>query len=367
MKKRILSLLTTLVMIVGIVGVMPSVSAGALTSGDFEYDVFNDGIVGITHYMGDETEVTVPSEIEGMVVTGIGIGAFQNNSKIKSVIISEGIRYIGDSAFGNCTNLTSITIPNSLESILPSAFFGCGSLEHIDIPNSVESISMYAFAGSGLISVTIPDSVSFIGTSAFACTNLTEINVASGNKTYSSYDGILYDKERLYLNRCPGAKTEVTIPDGVLSIMQYAFENCNNLTSVSIPDSVTGIGNDVFYCDNLKRIIIPKSVTDIGLRAFGYSHSGKIEDFIIYCYSGTAGEQYAIDNGFNYILLDGDYPLGDLSGDGKITTVDVGIINSFAKGTKEYTDEQFKLADANADGKITTVDVGLINKIAKSA
>ncbi len=73
-------------------------------------------------------------------------------------------------------------------------------------------------------------------------------------------------------------------------------------------------------------------------------------------------------------LLDGDDPtdpteptthLGDLSGDGQITTADVGIINSFARGVTNPTPEQLALADANSDGKITTVDVGLVNAHAK--
>ena len=109
-----------------------------------------------------------------------------------------------------------------------------------------------------------------------------------------------------------GSAETVVIPgtiDGksVTSIGNYAFRNCSSLTSRTIPDGVTSIGSSAFIdCSNLTSITIPDSVTSIGYWAFGYYyHIGvniKIDNFKIYCYSGTAGEQYAKDNGFEYEL-----------------------------------------------------------------
>ncbi|MBR4305516.1 MAG: leucine-rich repeat protein, partial [Ruminiclostridium sp.] len=133
----------------------------------------------------------------------------------------------------------------------------------------VTSIGNYAFADCGkLTSINIPDGVTSIANKAFYwCESLTSI----------------------------------TIPDSVTSIGFYAFEGCSSLTSVTIGDSVTSIGDGAFsYCESLTSITIPDSVTSIGDGAFGYEWMGKVDGFTINCYKNTAGEQYAIENGFNY-------------------------------------------------------------------
>ena len=100
----------------------------------------------------------------------------------------------------------------------------------------------------------------------------------------------------------------VTIPDGVLVIGPSAFEYCENLKSVTIPHGLTDVLEYAFYgCTELKSVIIPYSVTNISDYALGYySDNGqlnKVDSFKIYCYSGTAGERYAKDNGFDYELI----------------------------------------------------------------
>ena len=153
---------------------------------------------------------------------------------------------IGSSAFSYCSGLTSVTIPNSVASIGNSAFYRC----------------------SGLTSVTIPNSVTTIGESAFAnCSSLNSINVASGNTHYSSIDGVLYNYVQDTLIECPGARTSLTIPNSVTSIGNNAFFYCRGLTSITIPNSVTSIGNDAFgECRGLTSIkclaSIPPSIGD---------------------------------------------------------------------------------------------------------
>ena len=138
---------------------------------------------------------------------------------------------------------------------------------------SVTSIGAYAFNScTGLTSVTIPESVASIGNDAFFfCTNLASIIVETGNKNYTSMDGVLFDKAGKALILCPVGKAETayTIPDGVTSIGNYAFARCTGLTSVTIPEGVTSIGNRAFqYCSGLTSIIIPNGVTSIGECAF---------------------------------------------------------------------------------------------------
>ncbi|MGN0463068.1 MAG: leucine-rich repeat protein, partial [Acutalibacteraceae bacterium] len=104
--------------------------------------------------------------------------------------------------------------------------------------------------------------------------------------------------------------TSITIPDSVTSIDGGAFSGCTSLTSITIPDSVTSIGDEAFYgCSSLTSITIPDNVTSIGYCAFGYYcdyenyEDIKIDGFTIYGYSGTAAEEYANDNGFEFVSL----------------------------------------------------------------
>ena len=145
------------------------------------------------------------------------------------------------------------------------------SVEYNGVTYSVTSIGETAFYGcSGLTSVSIPNSVTSIGWAAFwVCSGLSSINVASGNTHYSSIDGVLYNYVQDTLIQCPGAKTSVTIPNGVTFIGWAAFYGCSGLTSVTIPNSVTFIGWAAFFgCSSLTSVTIPNSVTSIREGAF---------------------------------------------------------------------------------------------------
>ena len=203
---------------------------------------------------------------------------FYKDTKIKVITIDFGVTSIGDYAFRGCTSLTSITIPNSVTSIGGDAFYGCTSLTSITIPNSVTSIGGDAFYGcTSLTSVTIGNSVTSIGGNPFSgCKSLLSIEVSDNNKNYSSFDGILFNKNKSELIAYPAGKTdsEYAIPNSVTSIGSYAFYGCTSLTSVEIPDGVTSIDWHAFSnCTNLTSIIIPNSVTSVGSYAFEYCTS----------------------------------------------------------------------------------------------
>ena len=209
--------------------------------------------------------------------------AFKGCTSLYAVTIPNGVTCINIETFTNCTSLTSITIPSSVTSIGGNAFEGCASLTSITIPNSVTSIGDSAFYGcSSLTSITIPNGVMEIGELTFRnCANLTSI----------------------------------TISDGVTSIGYSAFEYCTSLKSITIPESVTSIGDCAFAdCTSLTSITIPGSVTSIGDYALGFYidyntyNYAKYDNFKIYCYSGTAGEQYAKENGFDYELITAEKP-----------------------------------------------------------
>ncbi len=319
------------------------------------------------------TSITIPNG-----VTSIGYSAFIDCSSLTSITIPNGVTSIGYSAFIDCTSLTNITIPNSVTNIGDSAFWGCSSLTAIyiavdnknytsvngvlfnkdktalicypagktdksyNIPNSVTSIGDHAFNGClSLTSVTIPNSVTSIGDWVFTdCSSLTAINVNTGNKNYTSVNGVLFNKDKTKLICYPSEKVDksYTIPNSVTEIGEYAFSDCKSLTSIKIPNSVTEISSGAFSdcksltsikipnsvteissgafsdCKSLTSIKIPNSVTSIGENAFGYYYdesmhcSMKYDDFKIYCNIGTAGERYAKENGFDYELITVEKP-----------------------------------------------------------
>ena len=227
-----------------------------------------------------------------------------------SVEIGDGVTSIGDEAFEYCDSLTSVEIPDSVTSIGYSAFRGCTSLTSItvdqnntvyksidgnlyskdgtmfiqyaigkkdtsfSIPDSVTSIGDGAFLYcSSLTSVVIPDSVTSIGSSAFyGCSSLTSVYITDLTAWCKiSFDNSsanpLYYAGNLYLNN--ELVTDLVIPDSVTSIGDFAFYDCDSLTSVEIGGSVTSIGAYAFYgCSSLTSVVIGDSVTSIGAYAF---------------------------------------------------------------------------------------------------
>ena len=221
--------------------------------------------------------------------------------------IKNGSKLISDYAFSNCKKLTDIEIPNSVKNIGEYAFYYCEGLKKVIIPNGVTTISTGTFYGCKKLSdITIPNSVIGIDCAAFlSCEDLKKI-IIPDSVTYISGDPF---SGGAFMN-CTGL-TSIVIPDSVIRIESSAFEGCTGLTSVIIPNSVTSIGYYAFEnCNGLTNVTIPESVTKIDKLAFGYyvdydnDSLNKVSNFKIYCYADTAGEKYAIDNDFEYELLD---------------------------------------------------------------
>ena len=222
---------------------------------------------------------------------------------------SEGLEYElqADNTYsvigiGTCTD-TDVVIPSTyngkpVTSISEIAFRFCDGLTSITIPNSVTSIGDYAFCQcDDLTSITIPSSVTSIGISAFGdCDKLTSLSVASDNTVYHSRNNCIIQTKTKEL--VAGCKNSVIPTDGsVTSIGNYAFDSCNGLTSIEIPDSVTSIGISAFaICHNLTSITIPDGVTSIG-------------DYAFYCCSGLTS--ITIPDGVTSI---GDYAFKQCSG-----------------------------------------------------
>lgn len=185
----------------------------------YDYDLFTDHI-RLMRYHGTESDLTVPTEIDGLPVTEIGDGMYYNKQDLTKVTIPEGITYIGYDAFRGCENLKEVVIPDSVTVIKKKAFAGCTALDTFNFTENLVEIGEEAFRNTGFTEITIPSSLKTISASLFReCSNL----------------------------------TSVTIPEGVETIENYAFYECT-IPTVRIPDSVTSIGDEPFSAGHLKTI-----------------------------------------------------------------------------------------------------------------
>ena len=179
-------------------------------------------------------------------VTTIERNTFASCDGLVSLTIGKSVTSIGEAAFANCIKLTTLTIPNSVISIRENAFIDCRKLTSLTIGNSVTSIGEAAFGSCyELTTVTIGSSVTDIASNAFMrCSNITTVNFNATNCTLINH---FFGYSLITLNLGTNVKT---IPDSM-------FSNWSKLTSVTIPNSVTYIGDDAFYnCTDLQEVTV---------------------------------------------------------------------------------------------------------------
>ena len=264
----------------------------------FVYIVKEDDTAEIVGYTGHEKKLTVPGQLDGYPVTAIGEKAFYNNAKLTELTVSKGIKTIGRRAFQDCRNLKSVILPEGLTELVGGPFEYCLKLKSINLPDSIQRIDGSPFS---------------------RCKALTDVTLSADHPCYYFADGVLFSREDHRLLWYPPAKKgkSYQVPEGTEAIDTEAFSG-TNLSSVSIPESVTKIGKEAFYDDaNLKEINIPSQVVDLNgvfynckklatIRVSAdnpvYESKGgvlfqKQEHELVYYPAGKSGKQYQIPDG----------------------------------------------------------------------
>ncbi len=275
----------------------------------------------------------------GSPITRIQDFVFTNNMNLNSIVLPSNLESIGGFAFDSNTSLTSITFPASVTSIGDYAFRGANSLTFITIPNAVTTIGIGAFLGAtALTSIAIPAATTSIGAGALQGANaLTEISVNSFSQSYSSIDGVLFDKSASVLFKYPAAKsgTSYEIPSSVTSIKGRSFENAASLTAISIPASVTDVEDFAF--ENATALtdfnFLGDAPTNLGADSFSGIAAGAIANISAGAsgfgsgptWNGLAINREALITNGNYVCTTGEL---DLEGQNSTYFIFEGVVSN---------------------------------------
>jgi hypothetical protein len=215
----------------------------------YNFSITNGGVT-ITGYTDPVGWVNIPGTINGLPVAEIGYAAFFNLPAITEVFIPDSVRTIAEIAFADCVNLTNVAIGKNVGSIGAQAFYDCEQLSSITIPGSVTNIAEEAFG---------------------RCSSLTQFGVDSANSSYSTLNGVLFDKAQGTLIKFPiGRSGSYTLPGTATNIEAYAFQYSSGLTDIELGNQVRAIGEFAFAsCTGLNAVSIPDSVTNLGQYCFG--------------------------------------------------------------------------------------------------
>ena len=209
----------------------------------------------------------IPDSLKTVIITGNSeVGDFSGCSSIETIIISNTIKIISDGAFENCKNLQEVTMSENIEYIGDNAFKNCSALNDIEIPNNVKYIGSFAFSGCSNLIGTKYGNCRYVGNAD----NPYLILISASNLTSEEY--IIHNDTRFIMGdafRNCDNMIEISVPDNVESIGEYAFYSCDNLERVTIGDGTTKISDWAFAnCTNLIEIRMGKNIKSIGFASF---------------------------------------------------------------------------------------------------
>ena len=247
---------------------------------DFLYSTLDDGTITIA-YMGKDSSVVFPSEIDGVKVTsidGLGLGA---ENTVKSVTIPENVTTIEREAFKDCTLLSEVNLPDSLVKIELEAFMNCTNLKHIYLPpNCLNEAGDDIFANAGLETVELAEGIETLSYNVFYNTDIKEITMPSTLKKIEFGAFML----------CENLE-KVTLNEGLKTIEGCAFGECTKLTEIIIPSTVEELTEAAFArSDNLKNVKFEGNApNDFYIESVRDIFINELPQFTVYFHEGTEG------------------------------------------------------------------------------
>lgn len=209
----------------------------------WNYALADKESIAVTESRNKITEIEIAAGI-----TAIGAHAFEGYEKISKIELPDSVTELGEYAFNHCSGVTSVRLSNNLTEIKATALSDLGTTSNV--------------AGSNPISITLPDSLLYIGGKAFSLSNGSGLK---GDLTIP--DNVQSIGEDAFVNN-HGLTGNLTIGKSVKEIGRGAFSSCNFTGKLSVPGSVTKIGEKAFMSNKFTSIQIANGVTSIGEYAF---------------------------------------------------------------------------------------------------
>ena len=244
--KKVLSVIVTFALLLTIVPTgLLSITASAATSGNYTYEIVNNGAIITKANTTISGSVTIPSTLGGYDVTEIGAGAFASCNNITSVTVPATVKIIHEAAFMGCEYITKLTIGAAVEIISSTAFMGCTALTNI----SVNSANHYYYSSGNCIIETNT------GTLVLGCKN----SVIPNNGTITAIG-----PNAFYFCKID----TLTIPSGVTVIGDSAFLG-SSILSIDLGTTLTRIEANAFTgCEKLMYVTVPSTINYVGTNAF---------------------------------------------------------------------------------------------------
>lgn len=236
----------------------------------------------IVQYTGDETELTIPEELGGTAIRGVGAYAF-TGQPVTAITVQAPLAEVSDYAFYGLKELTSIKLPNTVTrvgkyafancaSLLEffigegsklteyddRAFYGCTSLIGLDMPDTMERIGSYVFYHTAISALDLPAGIRELGSYAFSNMSALEtvdLSKPRGAEVTFGTNLFCYDE----------ALNTVKLPEGLTEIGEGWFYNCGALRELDIPDTVRTIGGKAFHSAGVEKLVIPEGVEELDL------------------------------------------------------------------------------------------------------
>ncbi|MGN0497675.1 MAG: leucine-rich repeat protein [Acutalibacteraceae bacterium] len=302
-------------------------------------------------------------------IDNIATSLFENCTSLESLTLPDGIIEIRDAAFKGCTALDNLVIPDGCTLIAWSAFQDCTSLKNLTVPKSVKSIEGYAFDNTPFLA-SHSEKFVILGDEVLVKYNGTDkkVNIPDGVKKIAPI--VFYRNEIIEHVTIPDTVTEIgtcafdstaiselKLPRNLEIIGSSAFRFCSNITEVSIPGSVKVINDSAFcLCQNLKTIVVPRSVEEIKIDAFAWRN----DEAVFYGFDGSYIQQYAAEKNLTFSVLPDE---GDINADGKVSLIDAVTAQKAALKLITFDIISQAVADINCDSRITVFDAISIQKL----